>query len=134
MPDITNTTRAQTRFLRALKKNLDSLPPDQWPSATLLRRWLRREGFRKALTELLDALRLQADLHLARASARAALHLHQSLEESPNSSTQLLSTLRLSHYRQSVLLRHQPKQPLLPKINPKYYARLLKANADQPWE
>jgi hypothetical protein len=53
MRDYKNTTRAQTDFLRAVAKNPYGLPPDQWPSPDILRRWLKRPGFCDATESIL---------------------------------------------------------------------------------
>src|SRR5690349_1074151 len=100
MSDIPNTTRAQTRFLRTLRKNPTSFPTDHWPSPLLLRRWLRKPAFRKALNRLLNALHYEADLQLACATTHAALQLNTALRSTAADLPILLATLRLSHLRQ----------------------------------
>ena len=71
MPDIPNTTRAQTIFLRAFRTNPGGPPPSLWPTPAILRKWLRRPGFLRALNSILDTLRFQSDFHLANANRRA---------------------------------------------------------------
>lgn len=70
-------TKTQTIFLRAFRDNPLGPPPSEWPSGAVLKRWLRKEKFRHALQGVRDALRFQADLHLAAASTSAAQVLQQ---------------------------------------------------------
>ena len=111
MPTKPAHTRAQTNFLRLLAANPLGLQPEQWPKPTILRRWLRNDHFRHALTELRDAYRYAADLHLAGASVAASLHLQSRLADPDAGRAEptlaLLHTLRLSHTRE----RFQPKPP-----------------------
>ena|SRR5690242_20812910 len=103
-------TRAQTNFLRLLAANPLGLQPEHWPRPTVLRRWLRNDHFRHALTELRDAYRYTADLHLAGAAVAASLHLQSRLADPEAGRAEptpaLLHTLRLSHTRE----RFQPKR------------------------
>jgi len=112
MPRIPNTTDSQSKFLRAFRTHPFGPPPDQWPSPAILRRWLRRPGFHRAFLDLRTAIRMQADFHLAAASAQAAHRLAQRAAESQDSglSTQdYLQSLRLAHLRQRF-----PTDPPLP--------------------
>src|SRR3954468_10998116 len=112
MPDITGLTRAQTRFLRKLRKSNGSFPAELWPSPLMMRRWMINGRFYELLLELLDAINFQADLHLARASARAANDL-------PNASPDpdprvLLATVRLSHYHRNSARKYRKEKDPFP--------------------
>jgi hypothetical protein len=81
MPRIPNTTNRQSAFLRALSKNPTGLPKDQWPSPAILRRWLRKPGFRAAFETLRATLAAQTALlrsHLA--SRRLLVNLPTRME------------------------------------------------------
>jgi len=96
MPRITGTTDAQTTFLRAFRHNPTGPAPADWPTPTILRRWLRRPAFLAALNSLHQTLRFQVDFHLATAAARAAA----AFTAQPELTTQDLSRLlRLAHLR-----------------------------------
>src|SRR5829696_6857655 len=97
MPDIPHTTRAQTLFLRAFRTSPTGPERSRWPAPAILRKWLRKPAFRKALASVRKALRFQADFHLANAATQAA----QSLADNPELSPQDLNRLlRASHLRQ----------------------------------
>ena len=49
MDNISGTSRLQTIFLRAFRLQPAGSTPDQWPSPAILRRWLRKPPFRRAL-------------------------------------------------------------------------------------
>jgi hypothetical protein len=72
MPDIKDTSRAQTLFLRAVSKDPFGMSGRAWPKPTTFRRWMRRPGFRVAMQQLRDSMRLLADVQLAAAVAAAA--------------------------------------------------------------
>ena len=72
-------TYRQSQFLRALIQHPAGPAADQWPHPTILRRWLRRPTFRRALDSLQGTLRFQADLCLAYAADTAAQHLREAL-------------------------------------------------------
>jgi hypothetical protein len=102
MPDIKGTNRAQTLFLRSFRKSPTGPAPEDWPSITLLRRWLRKPAFRTALDSLREALRFHADFQLTLGASRAAQTL-----SSPHDSAlttqdvkKLSELLRHSHLRQ----------------------------------
>ena len=105
MPNMPGTTRRQTIFLRSFLKNPAGPSPADWPSAPILRRWLRRPAFLRALNTIRQTLHFQSDLLLAFASTSAALALNQPpLPDSPNSKTEnqksKIDLLKLSHLRQ----------------------------------
>ena len=83
MPDIPETTRAQTIFLRAFRKP-GGPAPSLWPSPAILRKWLRRPRFLHALNSVLESLRFQSDFHLANAATHAAAQLLARPETSPD--------------------------------------------------
>jgi hypothetical protein len=120
MADIPGTTRAQTNFLRACTKDPWGLTPSDWPNAITFRRWMRRATFRKAIKGVRNALRFQADLHLAAASAAAAQALNQSLVSgvdiqklaTQREQIQYLTTLlRLSHVRERFSRDYEAPEP-----------------------
>jgi hypothetical protein len=102
-PDL---SRRQLDFLRRLIAADGTLPPDAWPSPLILRRWLRNDSFRRALFELRDGFRFQADLHLSAASARAAANLDTQLRDPDTTADlrDLIYTVRVAHLRE----RHDP--------------------------
>src|ERR1041385_5508561 len=110
MSDIPGTTRAQTKFLRAMSKNPSGPPPELWPSPSALRRWLRRPGFLKALQSVRETLFFQADIHLAYTANSAFQALKHALANLPsdpdlrklqNATIHAASRLaRISHPRQ----------------------------------
>jgi len=106
MPRIAGTTHAQTIFLRAFRSNPAGPPPDLWPAPSILRKWLRKPAFKRALHSVQESLRFQADFHLASA---ASLSIRKVLADqtpiNPQDSSRLL---RLCHVRQ----RFGPSAPL----------------------
>jgi hypothetical protein len=87
MANIPFTSRAQTIFLRAFHISPTGPAPDQWPSPAILRRWLRKPGFRRALDSVQAALRLQSDFQLTTAATRATAQLASLPLESPGNLT-----------------------------------------------
>jgi hypothetical protein len=65
-------SEAQAQFLRKLKKDPMGLPTDEWPSAVILRRWMRQPGFCAAINSLRSAVLVRADMHLEAAAQKAA--------------------------------------------------------------
>ncbi len=53
------TSRAQRVFLRAFREKVDGPEASDWPSPAVLRRWMRRPGFRGAMRSLMQSLRMQ---------------------------------------------------------------------------
>src|SRR5258705_13035910 len=105
MPDIKNTTRTQTLFLRGFRKDPYGPPADQWASPIVLRRWLKRPGFCGAMNSILRAMRYQADFHLTAASASGAHLLHRAVQagdglEARKQVEALIHLLRMNHIRQ----------------------------------
>jgi hypothetical protein len=105
MPRIPGTTNRQTAFLRALRTHLDGPPPELWPSPAILRKWLRRETFRRALDSIRDTLTYQTDFALASAASSAArkyLAASATADKPPtHQDTLALSRLlRLAHQRE----------------------------------
>jgi hypothetical protein len=110
MPKYDDKTAAQALFLRAFRENPAGPSPDKWPTPGTFRRWLKKASFRKDLAAIRDALRFQADLHVATAAAHAAKSLQASLGPAPidadtgaTLATQLKAItdlLRLAHLRQ----------------------------------
>lgn len=126
MPDMPGMTRAQTLFLRAFRDHPLGPPPAQWPAPCVFRRWLRRPKFRAALASVRDAMRFQADLHLAGAAAAAAHALQATLASVPADPAAaaalgeqrvviagLAQLLKLSHLRQ----RFAAEEPVPPASN-----------------
>jgi DNA-directed RNA polymerase specialized sigma24 family protein len=103
MPRVDGTTNAQTTFLRAFRTNPAGPAPADWPSPAILRRWLRRPAFVRALTSLREALRFRAQFHLANAANQAAEVLHDPVQRDALSSQQvrtLFELLRADQIRQ----------------------------------
>jgi hypothetical protein len=97
MPDITGTTRAQTLFLRSFRTSPTGPAPADWPSPAILRKWLRKPAFRKALATIQETLHFQSDFQLASAAATAARKL---LTDDAHLTTHDLGRLlRLAHLR-----------------------------------
>ena len=124
MANIPGTSRLQTIFLRAFRQQPTGPNPDQWPSPAILRRWLRRPTFRRALASVQDTLRLQSDFHLASAATRASAQLAALPEPSPDtppseSLNTVESILRLAHVRQrfaAIEARHDTTQTLADEL------------------
>ncbi|MDB5321208.1 MAG: hypothetical protein JWN40_2839, partial [Phycisphaerales bacterium] len=103
-------TEAQALFLRAFRENPSGPAAEKWPTPGTFRRWLKKSSFRNDLAAIRDALRFQADLHVATAAAQAAKSLQSSLGPGPLGpdaaaalTTQLKAItdlLRLAHLRQ----------------------------------
>ena len=101
MPRIPGTNDRQSYFLRAFRTSPTGPTPDQWPSPAILRKWLRRPTFARALQSLLAALRFQSDFQLASAATRAANRIAASSANDPDATIQDLERLlRLAHLRQ----------------------------------
>jgi hypothetical protein len=121
MADITGTTRAQTKFLRACTSDPWGLTGRDWPNAVTFRRWMRRQTFRKAVKSIRDALRFQADLHLTAASAVAAQTLSESIQSPPADEEKLarqrdqlkdlITLLKLVHARERFTAPREPAEP-----------------------
>jgi hypothetical protein len=97
MPRIPNTSNQQSSFLRAFHKNKSGPPPQDWPSPAILRRWLRKPGFLKALQSIRQTLHFQSDFLLSSA-ASTAFSTPDPLD--PAQFKHLYQLLRLSHLRQ----------------------------------
>ncbi len=104
-------TRHQREFLKKMREHPHGLPANEWPKATSLRRWMRHDGFRRALESIRQTLQIQTDLHLLSAAAHASTGLATILapgdgdaaKESPADSkatiASLVQLLRLAHWR-----------------------------------
>ena len=122
MSDLPGTTRAQTIFLRACSKDPIGLCGKSMPSATTFRRWMRRPRFRRAVKEIRDALRFQADLHLSAAAAAAARTLTGPVADDGADEEQqqrqrehlrdLLSLLKLVHARERFSVPRETPEPI----------------------
>jgi hypothetical protein len=130
MPNVTGTTRAQTTFLRAFKTRPAGPPPEHWPSASLLRKWLRRRAFRVALRSLRDTHRFQTDFHLAAAASAAALKLAATPNSalSPDDLKSIAQLLRLAHLRERFPTHYKLQSPSRPGL----YTDADRRNLD-PW-
>jgi len=98
MPDIKGTTRRQTLFLRAFPTHPAGPAPADWPSPAILRKWLRKPAFVKALHSLQEALRFQTDFHLSNAATNAARKF--AAQDSELTTQDLNRLLRHAHLRQ----------------------------------
>jgi hypothetical protein len=119
----TDKTSAQSLFLKAFRENPAGPPPADWPNPGTFRRWLKQPAFRDALAAIRDALRFQADIHVATAAAQAAKNLQAALPAAaaannaldPDCAAQLTAQLkaitnllRLAHLRQRFPSDPQP--------------------------
>ena len=102
MPDIKGTNRAQTLFLRSFRRSPTGPAPEDWPSITLLRRWLRKPAFKAALDSIREALRFHAEFYLTIGASRAAQTLGTAQQAALNSDDvkTLSELLRHAHLRQ----------------------------------
>jgi hypothetical protein len=140
MSDISGTTRAQSNFLRACTKDPWGLTHKGWPNAITFRRWMRRQTFRVAIRSIRDALRFQADLHIAAAAAAAAQALARTVmsdEQPPDpehvraakDQVQSLTTLlKLAHLRQRFSV-DPAELPAMPKLPPEVKAAVKEIKA-----
>jgi len=98
MSDQPKLTNAQYDFLRRLREN--DLPTFDWPSPAILRKWMRRDTFRRAIESLQEAILLRGDLHVAAIASRAAINLQNHLQNTPVQHVgELAGALRASHQR-----------------------------------
>jgi len=126
MSNQSSSTRAQKLFLLAFRDNPAGPPPSQWPAPSTLQRWLLSEKFRTALTQYRDAMRFQADFHIAAAATVAAKSIHSTVaapappqptdskSAEPDLTKNLKSLtdlLRLSHIRQRFTAQPAPDSP-----------------------
>src|SRR6266566_3743753 len=98
MPNVNGTTNKQTLFLRAFRTRPTGPAPADWPSPAILRKWLRKPAFVKALHSLQEALRFQTDFHLANAATNAARKF--AAQDSELTTQDLNRLLRHAHLRQ----------------------------------
>lgn len=82
MPIIAETTDTQSAILRAFRAFPGGPPAELWPSPAILRRWLRRPGFRKAFQSIQQTLQTETEFHLAAAATAAARRLVCETEDS----------------------------------------------------
>ena len=75
----TENTRAQRLFLRAFRDHPTGPAPADWPNPGTFKRWLKSPRFRRSLAAVRDALRFQADLHIASAATSAAKSLQSAV-------------------------------------------------------
>jgi hypothetical protein len=109
MPNLPGTTNKQTLFLRAFRNHESGPPPEMWPSPSILRKWLRKPGFIKALRSVQEALRFQTDFHLTNAAKEAARKF--SAQDSGLSTQDLNRLLRHAHLRQRFPAADQHAEP-----------------------
>lgn len=115
MPRIQDCSNAQSKFLRNLHHHPTEITSRNIPAAAVLRRWLRKPGFRNALASLSGAMSVQADLQLSAAAASAAGALQRALSVEPEGDDtavhqqimaqreqihSLVQLLRVAHVRQ----------------------------------
>lgn len=106
MSDIAGTTRAQTKFLRSFRASPHGPPAEDWPSPTILRRWMDRPAFIREMRSLRAALIYQSDFQLLSVAASASHVLHETVAsrseaEMQNKETEtIVALLKLSHARQ----------------------------------
>src|SRR5437870_4335310 len=98
-------TRAQRKFLKEFCNGPHGPRVMDWPSPAILRRWLRKPGFRAALRSLMGVMRFQADFQLASAAASASHYLQSSVFDSDHKEGRgemkvLADLLKLAHLRE----------------------------------
>jgi hypothetical protein len=127
MPDIRGLTRAQTRFLRMLHKHHANFPAEKWPSPLIMRRWIGNNHFHHLLREIHDAINFQSDLHLARASVRAAQALPETFapptDQPAADPRNLLATLRLYHIHRNSVRKYRKEPRPFPLLDPELFKR-----------
>jgi hypothetical protein len=114
MPRITGTTDTQTKFLRSFRTSPFGPGVEDWPSAAILRRWLRKPAFVAALRSLQTAMRCQADFQLLSAAAAGAHVLHTSItagnsDDSHKQIKAMSGLLKLAHLREKFASQSLPK-------------------------
>lgn len=87
MPSIPGTNNAQSKFLRSIKLDPHGLPAADWPSAAVMRRWLRKPGFQRALESICQTLQVMAKLRMHATAERASQWLHQSVVDGIDNDT-----------------------------------------------
>jgi hypothetical protein len=100
--------RHQYAFLRKLRGHGDGLPSEHWPSAATWKRWQNHAGFRRAMKNLLVSIRVEEDLFVATAGARAGRMLHEltvrgdieEVEKHAKAINALCRMVRVDHMRQ----------------------------------
>jgi hypothetical protein len=115
MPRVKGTTsNCQSAFLRAFCRGLAGPAPHEWPSPAILRKWLRKDGFRKALLSLRGTIRFERNLHILAASLHGARNLHDAVH--PRTKSRKLPAH--THKASTDLLRltHQPPAPTKPRV------------------
>jgi len=154
MPRVQGTTNAQTSFLRSLRKQSGDLPAGDWPAAVVMRRWLRRPGFRAAMQSIQHALAFQIDMQLSAAAAEAAVALRNFGAPANGQATggrdvvALLRIVRQAHLRQRFTTSFGPPQEAAPaastaevaeeavKLDPRTFEGMLRVlrdfKADRP--
>ena|SRR5438034_11542316 len=100
----TSVTRAQRKFLKEFCNGPHGPGIQHWPSPAILRRWLRKPGFRAALRSLQGVMRFQSDFQLASAAASASHYLHNSVccadhEQARVEMKAFADLLKLAHVR-----------------------------------
>lgn len=140
MSNFDGMTRAQTLFLRACSRDPfgtgDGAGRKHWPTAATFRKWMRRPGFRAAVEGIREALRFQADLQIAAASAAAARGIANlfirddgtvadadAIKSAKDQVQSLLSLLRLAHLRQRFSMTAKAP-PAMPRLTPRQRAVL----------
>jgi hypothetical protein len=100
--------RHQYAFLRKLREHPQGLPTEHWPSPATWKRWLNHAGFCRAMKNLLLSIRVEEDLFVATAGARAGRMLHDlvvrgdidEVEKHVKAINALCRMVRVDHMRQ----------------------------------
>lgn len=121
----------QRGFLKKLRLHPAGLPDEHWPAATVLRRWMRHEGFRAALDSTRCAMQVRSDFELVNAGVRASATLSPLLDSADESDVKSkihtrMQVLRLTHWRLKelrqagdfVALLESKKPPMINPIHP----------------
>ena len=129
--------RHQKAFLRKMRNDPDGLPQEQWPQAVVLRRWLRKPRFKRALKSLRETFAAEIDVMLAGAAARAAKRLQAMLAGESGGQDQeqrmqaLMRVIRVAHLRakESPRRRRNAVRMASPAVEP----RPMLATAAEPF-
>src|ERR1700760_586660 len=105
MPRVEGLSNEQGTFIRAFRRSPAGPPVQGWPRPVVLRRWMSKPAFRRALGEIRSAGELQTRVRLAAAGVAAADGLRttapgESSDDRRASFQQNLDLLRLEIQRE----------------------------------
>lgn len=138
--------RHQYAFLRKLREHPQGLPTEHWPSPATWKRWLNHPGFCRAMKNLLVSIRVEQDLFVAAAGARAGRMLHDLLvhgnidevEKHVKGINALCRMVRVDHMRQKEVRGRAgrtkappPAKPVTPAVRQNPRERLTVESAQE---